>query len=83
MKKFAVLLLCAGMLTTGFVLGNSWNEEPEEHIEKSHEIQYVVDRIEEGKWVVVEVYDKTIDATMMIDIKIEEGYKVRVSEWVY
>lgn len=87
MKKSIAVMLCAGTLATGlatgFVLGKSCSTDIKEPVSKPHEIQFFVDRIEEKKWLVVEVYDKTIDATIMIDIKVEEGYKVKTSEWVY
>lgn len=47
---------------------------------KPQDIQYTVDRIEIGQngeqWAVVEVYNKDTDTITMIDIKVEEGYRV-------
>ena len=47
---------------------------------RSQEIQYTVDRIEEGangeQWVVVEVYNESTGEITTMDIKVEEGYQV-------
>lgn len=86
MKKLTIGLLCAGVLTTGCIaskinakLTQSVNDTKQ--VQECHNLRYCVDRIE-GEYLVVEVYDENTNSISMIDIKIEEGYRVNASnEW--
>ena len=71
MKRLALIMLVAISLFVSIVIDCSTHSG----------LTYTVDRIEEGQngeqWVVVEVYDHSTDEITMIDILVEEGYRVQ------
>lgn len=70
MKKILVTVAIVAVAVVGFMAGRH----------TTHDIQYTVDRVEDGahgeQWVVVEVYDKTTDTCNYINVKAEECYRV-------
>lgn len=72
MRKIVVLLLVA--LNTIGLVGCADKPHPLDkpvYIMNDHQYQYTIDRIEDGKWVVVEIYDVCCDTTYMADIEIQ------------